>query len=615
MIMTFNELKITDPILKAIGEKGYLTPTPIQQKGIPVALDGRDMLGIAQTGTGKTAAFAIPILQHLSSGMQAEPTDVPRRNRRGRNHDRESGVRPIRALILTPTRELAVQIGDSFSDYGKYVGLKHLTIFGGVKQGPQVEALRGGVDILIATPGRLHDLIGQGFVELDAITHFVLDEADRMLDMGFIHDIRRILPLLPAKRQTLFFSATMPDDIVKLANTMLRNPAHVTVTPPASVVETIRQSVLFAEKAEKRTLLASLLRERPESSVLVFSRTKHGADRIARILTKAGIEGRAIHGDKSQGARERAMNDFRSGACRVLIATDIAARGIDISELPLVINYDLPEVPETYVHRIGRTGRAGRDGQAIAFCSEEERPLLKDILKLTGLELDPDSGELAPAQNSRKKPAGKKPDTAQTGGQKQAEEKRAAQKQPAQSQAGQRPGRRRTRTPRHARHAAATVTGAGKNRTGKTQRPQTRNGDRMTENPEVRNPPGTNGKREAPRHPEKRRRRRRKSPAWAAGCPASSGRAANNHRATCPPATPPSGNAGASLRHFTFLHIAAHHLVPASHSKTATPQTRTGVSRRYGNRTAEQGNPARLRKALKIATFRLRQVILIGFRR
>ena len=271
----------------------------------------------------------------------------------------------------------------------------------------------------------------------------IIEQIELMLDMGFIHDIRRILPLLPAKRQTLFFSATMPDDIVKLANTMLRNPAHVTVTPPASVVETIRQSVLFAEKAEKRTLLASLLRERPESSVLVFSRTKHGADRIARILTKAGIEGRAIHGDKSQGARERAMNDFRSGACRVLIATDIAARGIDISELPLVINYDLPEVPETYVHRIGRTGRAGRDGQAIAFCSEEERPLLKDILKLTGLELDPDSGELAPAQNSRKKPAGKKPDTAQTGGQKQAEEKRAAQKQPAQSQAGQRPGRRK----------------------------------------------------------------------------------------------------------------------------------------------------------------------------
>ena len=617
--MTFQELNLIEPLKRAVAEKGYTTPTPIQQQAIPPALEGRDLMGCAQTGTGKTAAFTLPILQLLA----AEP--------------RTKGRRTIKALVLTPTRELAAQIDECCRDYARYTDIRHCVIFGGVNQRPQVDALQRGIDLLVATPGRLLDLIGQGYVSLADIRFFVLDEADRMLDMGFIHDIRRILPLLPRERQTLFFSATMPDDIVKLANTMLRNPAHVTVTPPASVVETIRQSVLFAEKAEKRTLLASLLRERPESSVLVFSRTKHGADRIARILTKAGIEGRAIHGDKSQGARERAMNDFRSGACRVLIATDIAARGIDISELPLVINYDLPEVPETYVHRIGRTGRAGRDGQAIAFCSEEERPLLKDILKLTGLELDPDSGELAPAQNSRKKPAGKKPDTAQTGGQKQAEEKRAAQKQPAQSQAGQRPGRRKPQgqapgdpkpqgqrtggkqTPDgqqpQDKDAAARVTGAGKNRTGKTQRPQTRNGDRMTENPEVRNPPGTNGKREAPRHPEKRRRRRRKSPAWAAGCPASSGRAANNHRATCPPATPPSGNAGASLRHFTFLHIAAHHLVPASHSKTATPQTRTGVSRRYGNRTAEQGNPARLRKALKIATFRLRQVILIGFRR
>lgn len=629
--MTFQELNLIEPLKRAVAEKGYTTPTPIQQQAIPPALEGRDLLGCAQTGTGKTAAFTLPILQLLS----AEP--------------RTKGRRTIKTLVLTPTRELAIQIDECCRDYARYTDIRHCVIFGGVNQRPQVDALQRGIDLLVATPGRLLDLIGQGYVSLSDIRFFVLDEADRMLDMGFIHDIRRILPLLPAKRQTLFFSATMPDDIVKLANTMLRNPAHVTVTPPASVVETIRQSVLFAEKAEKRTLLASLLRERPESSVLVFSRTKHGADRIARILTKAGIEGRAIHGDKSQGARERAMNDFRSGACRVLIATDIAARGIDISELPLVINYDLPEVPETYVHRIGRTGRAGRDGQAIAFCSEEERPLLKDILKLTGLELDPDSGELAPAQNSRKKPAGKKPDTAQTGGQKQAEGRSKRRKsephknsphkvRPDRGRAGasrrdrlpairnrkgnepaaSRPrtgNSRRTRTPRHARHAAATVTGAGKNRTGKTQRPQTRNGDRMTENPEVRNPPGTNGKREAPRHPEKRRRRRRKSPAWAAGCPASSGRAANNHRATCPPATPPSGNAGASLRHFTFLHIAAHHLVPASHSKTATPQTRTGVSRRYGNRTAEQGNPARLRKALKIATFRLRQVILIGFRR
>ena len=423
--MKFQDLRLSEPLLRAIGEKGYTDPTPIQQQAIPPVLEGRDLQGCAQTGTGKTAAFTLPMLQLLA----AEPAP--------------KGRRPIRALVLTPTRELAIQIDECCRDYARYTPIRHCVIFGGVNQRPQVDALQRGIDLLVATPGRLLDLIGQGYVSLSDIRFFVLDEADRMLDMGFIHDIRRILPLLPAKRQTLFFSATMPDDIVKLANTMLRNPAHVTVTPPASVVETIRQSVLFAEKAEKRTLLASLLRERPESSVLVFSRTKHGADRIARILTKAGIEGRAIHGDKSQGARERAMNDFRSGACRVLIATDIAARGIDISELPLVINYDLPEVPETYVHRIGRTGRAGRDGQAIAFCSEEERPLLKDILKLTGLELDPDSGELAPAQNSRKKPAGKKPDTAQTGGQKQAEEKRAAQKQPAQSQAGQRPGRRK----------------------------------------------------------------------------------------------------------------------------------------------------------------------------
>ena len=300
--------------------------------------------GIAQTGTGKTAAFAIPILQHLSSGMQAEPTDVPRRNRRGRNHDRESGVRPIRALILTPTRELAVQIGDSFSDYGKYVGLKHLTIFGGVKQGPQVEALRGGVDILIATPGRLHDLIGQGFVELDAITHFVLDEADRMLDMGFVADIKRLLPLLPKSRQTLFFSATMPADIVALSKSMLTDPVRVEVTPVS--VDAIDQRLYFVEKPEKKKLLVSLLREE-DKSVLVFSRTKHGADNISRLLSKSGIRSEAIHGNKSQNHRQRVLADFKSGKIRVMVSTDIAARGIDIRELEIVINYDLPDVPET----------------------------------------------------------------------------------------------------------------------------------------------------------------------------------------------------------------------------------------------------------------------------
>lgn len=373
--------------MKAIGEKGYQTPTPIQQKGIPVALDGRDMLGIAQTGTGKTAAFAIPILQHLSSGMQAEPTDVPRRNRRGRNHDRESGVRPIRALILTPTRELAVQIGDSFSDYGKYVGLKHLTIFGGVKQGPQVEALRGGVDILIATPGRLHDLIGQGFVELDAITHFVLDEADRMLDMGFVADIKRLLPLLPKSRQTLFFSATMPADIVALSKSMLTDPVRVEVTPVSSAVDAIDQRVYFVEKPEKKKLLVSLLREE-DKSVLVFSRTKHGADNISRLLSKSGIRSEAIHGNKSQNHRQRVLADFKSGKIRVMVATDIAARGIDIRELEIVINYDLPDVPETYVHRIGRTGRAGHSGTAFTFCTPDERPLMKDIQRLTGKKLN-----------------------------------------------------------------------------------------------------------------------------------------------------------------------------------------------------------------------------------
>lgn len=428
--MTFQELNLIEPIMRAVAGKGYTTPTPIQQQAIPPALAGRDLMGCAQTGTGKTAAFTLPILQLLTAGP------------------RTKGRRTIKALVLTPTRELAAQIDECCRDYARYTDIRHCVIFGGVNQRPQVDALQRGIDLLVATPGRLLDLIGQGHVSLADIRFFVLDEADRMLDMGFIHDIRRILPLLPKERQTLFFSATMPDDIVKLANTILQDPVYITVTPPASVVETIRQSVMFAEKAEKKDLLIDLLRKRPESSVLVFSRTKHGADRIARILTKAGIEGRAIHGDKSQGARERAMKDFRSGDCRVLIATDIAARGIDISELPLVINYDLPEVAETYVHRIGRTGRAGRDGQAIAFCSEEERPLLKDILKLTGLELDPDSGELAPAQNTGKKPAGQKPGAGQPVRQKQPAQKQPAQqqsapKQPAQKPAGQRPDRRK----------------------------------------------------------------------------------------------------------------------------------------------------------------------------
>ena len=374
-MMKFQDLGLSAPLLRAIEEKGYETPTPIQEQAIPPVLRGRDLQGCAQTGTGKTAAFTLPILQLLA----AEP---PVRGRR-----------EIRALVLTPTRELAIQIDECCRDYARYTPIRHCVIFGGVNQRPQVEALQQGVDLLVATPGRLLDLIGQGYISLTHLRFFVLDEADRMLDMGFIHDIRRILPLLPERRQTLFFSATMPAEIAALAARILHDPELVSVTPPASVVETIAQRVHFAEKSEKSALLIDLLRHSEARQVLVFTRTKHGADRLARILNKTGIEAAALHGNKSQNARVRAMNDFKSGACRVLIATDIAARGIDIDQLPLVINYELPEVAETYVHRIGRTGRAGRDGAAWSFCSEAELEYLLDIQRLTGLTI-PVEGEV-----------------------------------------------------------------------------------------------------------------------------------------------------------------------------------------------------------------------------
>ena len=367
--MKFQDLGLSEPLLRAIGEKGYTDPTPIQQQAIPPALEGRDLQGCAQTGTGKTAAFTLPILQLLA----AEPA--------------AKGRREIRALVITPTRELAIQIDECCRDYARYLAVRHCVIFGGVNQRPQVDALQRGVDLLVATPGRLLDLVGQGHISLDKVRFFVLDEADRMLDMGFIHDIRRILPLLPARRQTLFFSATMPSDIAQLAAKILHDPVLVTVTPPASVVETISQRVHFAEKAEKSRLLIDLLEGSDAQQVLVFTRTKHGADKLAKILNRAGIQSSAIHGNKSQNARVKAMNDFKGGACRVLIATDIAARGIDIDQLPLVINYDLPEVAETYVHRIGRTGRAGCEGAAWSFCSEDEFDYLKDIQKLTGLTI------------------------------------------------------------------------------------------------------------------------------------------------------------------------------------------------------------------------------------
>lgn len=376
--MTFRDLIISEPILKALENKKYETPTPIQEKAIPVALAGRDLLGIAQTGTGKTAAFAIPIIQGLQ--QPAKEPWPPRKKKQARE---------IKALVLTPTRELAIQIDDCFGDYSQYTNVRHAVIFGGVNQRPQVEQLKRGVDILTATPGRLLDLISQGHISLHQIDYFVLDEADRMLDMGFIHDIKRLLPLLPKRKQTLFFSATMPEAITKLSRSILTKPVRVEVTPASSAVDTVEQHLYYVEKPDKSSLLFTILEKAKSRSVLVFSRTKHGADRIARNLKKKGIGCEAIHGNKSQGARQRALTNFKSGKTRVIIATDIAARGIDIADLEMVINYDLPDVAETYVHRIGRTGRAGKSGTALSFCTADDRAMLKDIQKLTGKKLNP----------------------------------------------------------------------------------------------------------------------------------------------------------------------------------------------------------------------------------
>lgn len=361
--MNFENLNLIEPLLKALQQEGYATPTPIQEQAIPIVLHGKDLLGCAQTGTGKTAAFSLPILQKLYKTDQKKN---------------------IKALILTPTRELAIQIGECFEAYGRYTGIKHTVIFGGVSQKPQTDALQGGTQILVATPGRLLDLIAQHYISLKSIDFFVLDEADRMLDMGFIHDIKRILKLLPIQRQTLFFSATMPPEIEKLANSMLTNPEKVEVTPASSTVDTISQSVYFVEKQQKKDLLIHLLKNPSIESVLIFTRTKYGADKLARTLTKAGIGAEAIHGNKTQNARQRALTNFKNHTLRALIATDIAARGIDVDLLSHVINYELPNIPETYVHRIGRTGRAGNEGTAISFCESEELPYLKDIQKLIG---------------------------------------------------------------------------------------------------------------------------------------------------------------------------------------------------------------------------------------
>jgi ATP-dependent RNA helicase RhlE len=360
--MEFKQLDIIDPILKALAAEGYTTPTPIQQQAIPLVLDRRDLLGCAQTGTGKTAAFAIPILQILYTQKQHRPG--------------------IKVLILTPTRELAIQIDESFAAYGKFTGTTHTVIFGGVSQLHQTNALKKGVDVLIATPGRLLDLMNQGFIDLRHLEIFVLDEADRMLDMGFIHDVKKVIVRLPAKRQTLFFSATMPPEIQKLANVLLTDPAKVEVTPPSSTVDKIEQSLYYTNKADKQHLLLHLLKDDDIATALVFTRTKHGADKVVKFLHHNNITAAAIHGNKSQNARQNALTDFKNGKLRVLVATDIAARGIDIDQLTHVFNFDLPNVPETYVHRIGRTGRAGNIGTSISFCDAEERTELRDIQKL-----------------------------------------------------------------------------------------------------------------------------------------------------------------------------------------------------------------------------------------
>ncbi|MFN6091121.1 MAG: DEAD/DEAH box helicase [Bacteroidota bacterium] len=365
--MNFDNLNIIEPILQSLREEGYSKPTPIQEKAIPIILNKDDLLGCAQTGTGKTAAFSIPLLQLM--------------HQQGRK-------KGITCLILTPTRELAIQINESIAAYGRHLAIRHTVIFGGVSQLPQTQALRNGIDILTATPGRLLDLMNQRIISLNDIEFFVLDEADRMLDMGFIHDVKKVVAKLPEKRQTLFFSATMPLEIAELAKRILNNPKYVEVNPVSSTAELVKQELYFVNKSDKRDFLSDLLLEQPITSAIVFTRTKHGADRVARHLQKNGIKADAIHGDKSQNQRQNALNSFKSGQSRVLVATDIAARGIDIDNLSHVINYDIPNVAETYVHRIGRTGRAGAAGIAISLCDFEEQAYLRDIEKLIGKKIE-----------------------------------------------------------------------------------------------------------------------------------------------------------------------------------------------------------------------------------
>lgn len=387
--MQFQELNLSQPILNALIEEGYTNPTPIQEKAIPIVLSGKDLMGVAQTGTGKTAAFAIPIIELLNK----RPGKI--------------GPGQIRSLIVTPTRELAIQIDESFKAYGKNTELRTTVIFGGVKQFKQVNRINSGIDILVATPGRLLDLIGQGIISLSKIELFVLDEADRMLDMGFVNDVRKIVKLLPQKRQSLFFSATMPQAIVQLANSILHNPMRVEVTPPSSTADTVQQFIYFVDKGNKMKLLVDILNEKEIPTALVFTRTKHGADKVVRFLKKSNITAEAIHGNKEQNARQRALANFKAQTTRVLVATDIASRGIDIDDLQFVVNFELPNISETYVHRIGRTGRAGKNGIALSFCDASEKPYLKDIEKLISKSIGVIKDHPYPLMNHEVEPAPK----------------------------------------------------------------------------------------------------------------------------------------------------------------------------------------------------------------
>jgi ATP-dependent RNA helicase RhlE len=389
--MSFESLHLIEPILKALKEEGYTNPTPIQAQSIPIVLRGTDLLGCAQTGTGKTAAFTLPIIQLLEENKSF------------------SKNKKVRALIVTPTRELAIQIGESFRAYARHTDLKYAVIFGGVGQSPQVSAIRSGADVVIATPGRLLDLMNQRLLSIADVEYFVLDEADRMLDMGFIHDVKKLLAALPHKRQSLFFSATMPPEIVKLAGSILRNPASVSVTPVSSTVEIINQSVYFVDKGNKNDLLLDILQDTSIKTALVFTRTKHGADKVVKMLLKASIKAEAIHGNKSQNARQTALKNFKAQTTRVLVATDIAARGIDIDELEYVVNFELSNIAETYVHRIGRTGRAGAKGAAISFCDIEEKAYLKDIEKLIGKKIPVVEAHKYPMKVLHVEKAAKKP--------------------------------------------------------------------------------------------------------------------------------------------------------------------------------------------------------------